>query len=88
MCIRDRGVDREKYKAGGIAQVDLDRLELQRVQFESDLQVALVNLRTAKIQLLTLLDDRTPVEDVYKRQTLLGYSTTDLRRKKESSRGT
>jgi cobalt-zinc-cadmium efflux system outer membrane protein len=45
-----------------IAQVDLDRLELQRVQFESDLQVALVNLRTAKIQLLTLLDDRTPVE--------------------------
>jgi cobalt-zinc-cadmium efflux system outer membrane protein len=56
------GVDREKYKAGGIAQVDLDRLELQRVQFESDLQVALVNLRTAKIQLLTLLDDRTPVE--------------------------
>jgi cobalt-zinc-cadmium efflux system outer membrane protein len=55
-------VDREKYQAGGIAQVDLDRLELQRVQFEADLQSALVNLRTAKIQLLMLLDDRTPVE--------------------------
>jgi outer membrane protein, heavy metal efflux system len=55
-------VNREKYKAGGIAQVDLDRLELQRVQYESDLQTADVNLRTAKIQLLALLNERTPVE--------------------------
>jgi len=56
------GVNREKLNAGGMAQVDMDRLELQRVQFESDLQSALVNLRTAKIQLLMLLDDKTPVE--------------------------
>jgi outer membrane protein, heavy metal efflux system len=56
------GVNRERYKAGAIAQVDLDRLEIQRVQYESDLQTATVNLRTAKIQLLTLLNDRTPVE--------------------------
>jgi cobalt-zinc-cadmium efflux system outer membrane protein len=42
--------------------VDLDRLELQRVQFESDFETAAVNLRTAKIQLLTLLNDRTPIE--------------------------
>jgi len=56
------GVSGERFKAGDIAQVDLDRLELQRVQFETDLQSALVNLRTAKIQLLTLLDDRTPIE--------------------------
>jgi outer membrane protein, heavy metal efflux system len=55
-------VNRDRYKAGAIAQVDLDRLELQRVQYESDLQTAEVNLRTAKIQLLTLLNDRTPVE--------------------------
>jgi outer membrane protein, heavy metal efflux system len=55
-------VNRERYKAGAIAQVDLDRLELQRVTYESDLQTAEVNLRTAKIQLLTLLNDRTPVE--------------------------
>jgi outer membrane protein, heavy metal efflux system len=55
-------VNRERYKAGAIAQVDLDRLELQRMQYESDLQTAEVNLRTAKIQLLTLLNDRTPVE--------------------------
>jgi cobalt-zinc-cadmium efflux system outer membrane protein len=55
-------VNRERFQAGGIAQVDLDRLELQRVQYESDLQTAEVSLRTAKIQLLALLDDRTPVE--------------------------
>jgi len=55
-------VSRERLKAGDIAQIDLDRLELQRVQYESDLQTAEVNLRTAKIQLLMLLNDRTPVE--------------------------
>ena len=32
------------------------------MQYESDVQTAEVNLRTAKIQLLTLLNDRTPVE--------------------------
>lgn len=52
----------DRFKAGDIAQVDLERLQLQRVQFESDLQTAQVNLRTAKIQLLTLLNDRTPVD--------------------------
>src|SRR5664279_3326760 len=56
------GLSGERFKAGDIARVDLDRLELQRVQFETDLQTAQVNLRTAKIQLLTLLNDRTPVE--------------------------
>ncbi len=55
-------LSRDRYKAGDIAQVDLDRLELLRVQYESDLQTAEVNLRTAKIQLLTLLNDRTPIE--------------------------
>jgi cobalt-zinc-cadmium efflux system outer membrane protein len=55
-------VNRERYKGGGIAQVDLDRLEIQRVQYESDLQTAEVGLRTAKIQLLALLNDRTPVD--------------------------
>ena len=55
-------VNRDRYKAGGIAQVDLKRLELQRVQYLSDLQTADVNLRVAKIQLLMLLNDRTPVE--------------------------
>ncbi len=59
---RELDVNRTRFQAGDLAQVDFERLELQRVQFESDLQTAMVNLRTAKIQLLTLLNDRTPVE--------------------------
>jgi cobalt-zinc-cadmium efflux system outer membrane protein len=55
-------ISRDRFQAGDIAQIDLDRLELQRVQYESDVQTAEVNLRTAKIQLLTLLNDRTPIE--------------------------
>jgi cobalt-zinc-cadmium efflux system outer membrane protein len=55
-------VSRERKQVGDIAQVDLDRLELQRVQYESDVQTATVNLRTAKIQLLALLNERTPLE--------------------------
>ena len=55
-------ISRTRFKAGDIAQIDLDRLELQRVQYESDLETADVNLRTAKIALLTLLNDRTPID--------------------------
>jgi cobalt-zinc-cadmium efflux system outer membrane protein len=55
-------ISRTRLQAGDLAQIDLDRLELQRVQFESDVQTAEVNLRTAKIQMLMLLNDRTPVE--------------------------
>ena len=55
-------VNRTRYQAGAIAQVDLDRLELQRVTYEADLQNALESLETSKIQLLTLLNDRTPVD--------------------------
>jgi cobalt-zinc-cadmium efflux system outer membrane protein len=55
-------LSRDRLNAGDIAQVDLDRLELQRVQYESDVETGEVNLRTAKIQLLMLLNDRTPVE--------------------------
>ena len=55
-------VNRLRYKAGAIAQVDLDRLELQRVQYESDLQIAEESLETAKILLLALLNDRTPLD--------------------------
>jgi outer membrane protein, heavy metal efflux system len=55
-------VHRERFKVGDIAKVDLNRLELQRLQFLSDLQSADVNFRTAKIQLLQLLNDTTPVD--------------------------
>jgi cobalt-zinc-cadmium efflux system outer membrane protein len=60
---RELDVSRTRFKAGDLAQVDLNRLELQRVQFESDYETAVVNLRTAKIQLLMLLNDRTPVDE-------------------------
>jgi len=59
---RELEVNRTRFRAGDMAQVDLDRLELQRVQFESDFETALVNLRTAKIQLLMLINDRTAIE--------------------------
>jgi outer membrane protein, heavy metal efflux system len=55
-------ISRTRFNAGDIAHIDLDRLELQRVQYESDLQTADVNLRTAKIQLLMRLNDRSPIE--------------------------
>ena len=54
-------ISRNRFHAGDIAQIDLDRLELQRVQYESDLQAAEESLEDAKIQLLTLLNDRTPI---------------------------
>jgi cobalt-zinc-cadmium efflux system outer membrane protein len=59
---RELDVNRTRFNAGDLAQVDLNRLELQRVQFESDYETAIVNLRTNKIQLLMLLNDRTPIE--------------------------
>jgi len=55
-------VSRDRFQAGDIAQIDLDRLELQRLQYESDLQNAIVNLRTTKINLLALINDRRPVD--------------------------
>jgi cobalt-zinc-cadmium efflux system outer membrane protein len=59
---RELGVSRRRFAAGDLAQVDLNRLELQRVQFEADLETATVSMRTAKIQLLTLLNDRMPLD--------------------------
>jgi len=55
-------ISRDRFQAGDIARIDLDRLELQRLQYESDLQTAIVNLRTTKINLLALLNDRRPVD--------------------------
>jgi outer membrane protein, heavy metal efflux system len=59
---RELEINRTRLRAGDIAQLDLNRLELQRVQFESDYETAIVNLRTAKIQLLMLLNERTPID--------------------------
>ena len=55
-------ISRDRFKAGDLAHIDLDRIELLRVEYEAELQTAIVNLRSAKIQLLQLLNDRTPVD--------------------------
>jgi outer membrane protein, heavy metal efflux system len=55
-------ISRNRFRAGDIAQIDLDRIRLQRVQYESEVETAIVNLRTAKILLLQMLNERTPVD--------------------------
>src|ERR1700733_5861899 len=49
-------VNRTRFNAGDIAKIDLTRLELQRAQYASDLQNAIVNLDQAKILLLQYLN--------------------------------
>ena len=55
-------ISKTRFGDGDLARIDLDRIELLRVQYEVEIQAAIVNLRTAKIALLQLLDDRTPVD--------------------------
>jgi cobalt-zinc-cadmium efflux system outer membrane protein len=59
---KEIAIGQDRLKAGDISEVDFQRVEIQRVQFESDLETAEVNLRTAKIDLLTLLKDPVPVD--------------------------
>ena len=59
---RELEVSRTRFQAGDLAQLDMNRLELQRVQFESDFETATANLRMAKIQIQMLLNDRTPAD--------------------------
>jgi cobalt-zinc-cadmium efflux system outer membrane protein len=58
-------VSRDRLQAGDLSQVDFDRLQLQRVTYESDVQTAEVNLRTAKIQLLRMLNDHDTAIDAF-----------------------
>jgi cobalt-zinc-cadmium efflux system outer membrane protein len=55
-------ISRARFNAGDIAQIDLDRIELLRVQYEAEIETATVNLRTAKFELMQLLNERTPVD--------------------------
>jgi cobalt-zinc-cadmium efflux system outer membrane protein len=55
-------VSGDRFRAGDIARVDLLRLQVGQAQYEADVQTAVVNLRTAKIQLLQMLNERTPIE--------------------------
>jgi cobalt-zinc-cadmium efflux system outer membrane protein len=41
-------ISRQRFKDGDLAQIDLDRIELLRVQYESEIQTAIVNLRTLR----------------------------------------
>lgn len=59
---KELAIFRSRFQSGGIARVDLDRILLQRVQYESDYQNALVNARTAKITMRLMLNDQTPVD--------------------------
>jgi cobalt-zinc-cadmium efflux system outer membrane protein len=59
---RELAINRARFRSGDIARVDMDRIALQSAQYQSDLQSALVNVRTAKITLLMLVNDRTPVD--------------------------
>jgi outer membrane protein, heavy metal efflux system len=55
-------ISQQRYQAGDMAQMDLQRIHLQRVQYEQDYETSLVNLRTAKITMLMLLNARTPID--------------------------
>ncbi len=59
---KEIGIYKERYRVGDMAKVDYERIALQRAQYQSDYVTSQVNLRTAKIALLMLLNDRTPVE--------------------------
>lgn len=59
---KEVAINRSRFQAGGMARVDFQRVELQRIQYQTDVATAEVNLRTAKIDLLSLLQDKTPVD--------------------------
>lgn len=58
-------VNRRRFETGAMARSDYERIALQRAQYESDLQTAIVNVRTAKIQLLSLMNDNTTPVDTF-----------------------
>jgi outer membrane protein, heavy metal efflux system len=41
-------ISRARFNAGDLAKIDLARIELQRVQYESEIETAIVNLRTRR----------------------------------------
>ncbi len=55
-------ISNDRYKAGDIARLDYERLDLQLAQFESDLQNALQNFGQAADQLQTLIGYERPRE--------------------------
>jgi len=55
-------VNQNRFNAGDMAELDLNTLQLQRAQFETDYQNAILNLKTSKIQIQMLVVDRTSID--------------------------
>jgi cobalt-zinc-cadmium efflux system outer membrane protein len=56
-------IGRERLKAGDLAKLDFERLDLQLAQFESDETNAITNARQASVQLQVLLGSDKPRTD-------------------------
>src|SRR5258708_36420708 len=56
-------IDRERLKAGDLAKLDFERLDLQLAQFESDESNAITNAQQASVQLQVLLGYDKPRKD-------------------------
>ena len=60
---RELDIGRERFKAGDIAKLDFERLDLQLAQFESDQSNAVTSAQQASIQLQALLGSDKPRAD-------------------------
>jgi cobalt-zinc-cadmium efflux system outer membrane protein len=56
-------IGQDRFKAGDLAKIDFERLDLQLASFESDESTDMVNLRQASDQLQTLMGVETPNTD-------------------------
>lgn len=59
---REIEINRQRLNAGAMSRVDFERVQIQREQYQADLQTAEVNLRSAKITLRALLRNQTPID--------------------------
>jgi cobalt-zinc-cadmium efflux system outer membrane protein len=56
-------INRQRFDAGAISRADFQRVDLQRIQYESDVQTAETNLRTAKIDLISFMGEKIAIPD-------------------------
>ena len=60
---KELGISSDRYKAGDLAKLDYERLDLQLAQFESDESNAITNAQQSSIQLQTLIGYDKPRPD-------------------------
>lgn len=60
---REVTVNYDRYAAGDIGKLDIERLDLQLAQYESDRSAAVINLRQSSDQLQTLIGTENPKPD-------------------------